>query len=392
MELYLFPEKTDKSLVVEFKSLILRKYAVFLSVFFLQFILFFPLSFLNDFQLKITHFVFGDFTQFVLEYFFDKRNTRLDYSSDSYSMLVLLIILLITSIIFSFIIKQKWTEKFLIMTEYVCVFYISIILIKYGCDKIFQAQFPEPEPNILFTRFGNLDKDILFWSTIGTSKIYNIITGSIELFSGILLFRRSRFLGLLLATICLVQVLIINLSFDISVKLFSLILLLMSLFLIRKNGWELILKIINLQNKNCFDKKSWLPYKIFFKILVIGIVLIKIGMPYLNDKRENNQMLFTEVYEVTSSESSYQYLFFHKDQYLIFMEKYSEKMIVFHYDVSFDNQIILEDYNHYISKHLLMKKKDSSITFNFNNQIINAKPIQYQKMNALQDRFHVLVD
>lgn len=378
---------------MEFKSIFSKKITVFLGVFFLQFILFFPLSFLNDFQLEITHFLFGDFTQFIVAHFFNKRNTRLDYSSDSYSMLILIVILIFISVIFSFIIKQKWTKRFLIVTEYICVFYISIILIKYGFDKIFQAQFPEPEPNILLSRFGNLDKDILFWSTIGTSKIYNIIIGSIELFSGILLlFRRSRFLGLILAVICLAQIFMINISFDISVKFFSLILLLMSLFLIRKNGWELILKIINLPNKNYFDKKSFLPYVTFFKILIIGIVLVKIGMPYLNKEKENNQMQFAGVYEVTSSESPYQYLFFHKDQYLIFMDKSSEKMTAFHYDISFDNQIILEDEQNRVSKHILIKNKDNSISFSFNNQTINAKPVQYKNMNVLQDRFHILVD
>lgn len=378
---------------MEFKSIFFRKIALFLGAFFLQFILFFPLSFLNDFQLKITHFLFVDFTQVVSEYMFNKKNIRLDYSSDSYSMLVLIIILILSSAIFSLIIRQKWIKIFLIVTEYVCVFYISFILIKYGFDKIFQAQFPEPEPNILFTRFGNLDKDILFWSTIGTSKIYNIITGSIELFSGILLlFRRSRFLGLLLTMICFSQILIINISFDISVKLFSLILLLMSLFLIRKNGWGLILKIINLPNKNYFDKKAFLPYKTFLKILIIGIVFVKMGIPYLNKEKDNNQMQFAGVYEVTSLESPYQYLFFHKDQYLIFMEKSSEKMSAFHYDVSFDNQITLEDEQNRFSKHILITNKDNSISFSFNNQTINAKPVQYKKMNALQDRFHILVD
>lgn len=378
---------------MEFKSIFFRKIALFLGAFFLQFILFFPLSFLNDFQLKITHFLFVDFTRFVLEYFFNKRNIRLDYSSDSYSMLVLIIILILSSTIFSLIIRQKWIKIFLIVTEYVCVFYISFVLIKYGFDKIFQAQFPEPEPNILFTRFGNLDKDILFWSTIGTSKIYNIIIGSIELFSGILLlFRRSRFLGLLLTMICFSQILIINISFDISVKFFSLILLLMNIFLLRKNGWELILKILSITNKNYFDKKSFLPYVTFFKILIIGIVLVKIGTPYLNNEKENNQIKFTGVYEVTSSKNQYQYVFFHKDQYLIFMEKSSEKMTAFHYDVSFDNLIILEDYKSHISKHLLIKNKDNSIALTFKNKTIHAKPIQYQKMNALQDTFHILVD
>lgn len=371
-----------------------RKATVFCGVFFLQFILFFPLSFLNDFQLKITDFIFGDITGFILEFFFNKKNSRIDYSSDSCSMLVLIIILLLASLIFSFLIKKKWTKHFLLRTEYVCVIYISVILIKYGVDKIFKAQFSEPEPNILFTRFGNLDKDILFWSTIGASKIYNVIIGSIELFTGaLLLFKRTRFLGVLLAIISFVQIVIINISFDISVKLFSSILLLMSLFLIRKSGWELIFKIISLPKKTFFDQNSFLPYKTFLKILIIGIVLVKIGMPYLS-KEENDKLLpLNGAYKIIFPESSYQYLFFHKDQYLIFMEKSSEKMTSFHYDISFDDHIILEDDQHHISKHLLMKnEKDSTIIFSFDHQMIHAKAIQYKKMNALQDRFHFLVD
>lgn len=398
MRLFLFIEKIVKSISVKFKSMFFRKITVFCGVFFLQFILFFPLSFLNDFQLKITDFIFGDLTGFILEIFFNKKNSRIDYSSDSCSMLVLIIILLLTSLIFSFLIKKKWTKHFLLITEYVCVIYISIILIKYGIDKIFTAQFPTPEPNILFTRFGNLDKDILFWSTIGTSKIYNIIIGSIELFSGaLLLFKRSHFLGSLLAIISFSQILIINISFDISVKLFSLILLLMSLFLVRKSGWELILKIISIPKKTFFDQTSFLPYKTFFKILILGSVFIKIGIPYFNNdfdsENKDNSFILTGVYQVTSSESPYQYLFFHKDQYLIFMERSSEKMVSFHYDISFDDQIILEDNQHHISKHLLIKnEKNNSIIFSFNHQMIHAKAIQYKKMNALQDRFHFLVD
>lgn len=367
---------------------------IFLGAFFLQFILFFPLNFLNNFQLKITHFIFGDFTQFLLEYFFNKKNIRIDYSSDSCSMLVFIIILLFTSIVFSFIIKKKWANNFLFIIEYLCVLYISVILIKYGTDKIFKNQFPEPESNILLTRFGNLDKDILFWSTIGTSKGYNLIIGSIEFFTGILLlFKRSQFLGLLLAIISFIQILIINIGFDISVKFFSSILLLMSIFLARENGWKLILKIISLPKKTFFDQATFLPYKAFCKILILGILFIKIGMPYFNNEDKKNSLNLAGAYHVTSSKSPYQYLFFHKDQYLIFMEKSSEKMTVFHYDISFDNQIILEDDQHHISKHLFVKnKKDNTIIFSFNNQMINAKAINYSKMNALQNQFHILVD
>ena len=202
------------------KSIISGKSNLFSGVFFLQFILFFPLNFLNYFQLKFTHFIFGDFTQFLLEYFLNKKNIRIDYSSDSCSMVVLIIILLFTSSIFSAIIKKKQAEYLLLIIEYLCVFYISIILIKYGTDKILITQFPEPESNILFTRFGNLDKDILFWSTMGISKIYNLIIGSIEFFTGILLlFKRSQFFGLLLAIICFSQIFIINIDINISLTI-----------------------------------------------------------------------------------------------------------------------------------------------------------------------------
>lgn len=376
------------------KSIISGKSNLFSGIFFLQFILFFPLNFLNFFQLKFTHFIFGDFTQFLLEFFLNKKNIRIDYSSDSCSMLVLIIILLFTSLIFSAIIKKKQAEYLLLIVEYLCVFYISIILIKYGTDKILKTQFPEPESNILFTRFGNLDKDILFWSTMGTSKIYNLIIGSIEFFTGILLlFKRSQFFGLLLAIICFSQIFIINIGFDISVKFFSLILLLMSIFLARENGWKLILKIIRLPKKTFFDQATFLPYNVFFKILILGILVIKIGIPYFNNENKKNSLNLTGAYHVISSKSPYQYIFFHKDQYLIFMEESSEKMTVFHYDISFDNQIILEDDQHHVYKHLFVKnKKDNTIIFSFNNQMINAKTINYRKMNALQNQFHIFVD
>lgn len=313
-------------------------------------------------------------------------------------MLVLIFVLLVTSVILSFLIKKKWTKCFLLTTEYICVIYISIILIKYGIDKIFKTQFPEPESNILFTRFGNLDKDILFWSTIGTSEIYNTIIGCIEFLSGILLlFRRSQLLGLLLAIISFTQILIINIGFDISVKLFSFILLLMSIFLVRKTGWKLFLKIIKLPKETFLNPTSFLPYKTFLKIVILGIAFIKIGMPYLdenfNTNNKINSVQLKGAYQITSSESPYQYVFFHKDQYLIFMEKSSEKMTAFHYDISFDNQIVLEDNQHNISKHFFVKnKKDSSITFSFNNQLTNAKSINHKKMNVLQERFHLLID
>lgn len=54
-------------------------------------------------------------------------------------------------------------------------------------------------------------------------------------------------------------------------------------------------------------------------------------------------------------------------------------MISFHYDISFDHQIILQNEQNRISKHFFVKNKDGSIIFSFNNQMIHAKAIQYKK-------------
>ena len=356
------------------------------------------MNFLNDFQLKITHFLFGDITKLVLHIFAEGKKFRIDYSSDSHSMLVLVIILLFTSLFLSILVKENRTKYLLPIIEYFCVLYISIILIKYGVDKIFGTQFPKPEANILFTRFGNLDKDILFWSTIGTSKVYNFTIGFLEIFSGIvLIFNRTKNLGLLLAIMSFVQILIINFSFDISVKLFSSILLIISIFLMRKSAWKLIQFIIQLEKGNLSHRTKFLPYKTFFTIIVLGFTFVNIGLPYFNNsffmEDKKNPLNLVDVYQITNPESPYQYLFFHKDQYLILMEKSSEKMLVYHYEITFDNQIILEDEQRKISKHsLFIDQKNNSIHFGFNNQEITAKAVHYSKMNALQDQFHFLVD
>ncbi|MNL82860.1 hypothetical protein D3C87_2103490 [compost metagenome] len=67
-------------------------------------------------------------------------------------------------------------------------------------------------------------------------------------------------------------------------------------------------------------------------------------------------------------------------------------MTSFHYDISFDHQIILQNEQHRISKHLFVKNKDGSIIFSFDHQMIHAKPVNYKGMNSLKDQFHILVD
>ncbi len=122
--------------------------------------------------------------------------------------------------------KNGWVEYLMLFISY----YLAFVLLKYGFDKVFKLQFYLPEPNILYSEFGMLTKDILYWSTIGTSRFYNISIGVIELVTaGLILFSRTRTLGLLGASLIFAHIVIINFGFDISVKTYSMLLLLMAL-------------------------------------------------------------------------------------------------------------------------------------------------------------------
>jgi hypothetical protein len=106
--------------------------------------------------------------------------------------------------------------------------YLSLQLLIYGLDKLFKHQFGLPEPNTLYTPVGALARDILYWSAIGSSRSYNAIAGIFEIIPAILLpFRRTRPVGALWALAVVAHIVVLNFTFDISVKLYSLFLLLL---------------------------------------------------------------------------------------------------------------------------------------------------------------------
>lgn len=107
-------------------------------------------------------------------------------------------------------------------------YYVAAAMLKYGFVKVFGLQFYVPEPNTLFTPLGDLPKDLLYWSTMGVSPGYSIFLGSVEVLVGLLLlWRKTAMLGAMIGMAVLVNVLAVNLSFGISVKLYSGILLLL---------------------------------------------------------------------------------------------------------------------------------------------------------------------
>jgi hypothetical protein len=97
---------------------------------------------------------------------------------------------------------------------------LAASMIEYGMTKVIPTQFPAPPLTTLVTPAGDMSLSALLWTTIGSAPAYEMVTGGIEVMAGVMLILpRTVTLGALLALASLAQVLLLNITFDIGVKL-----------------------------------------------------------------------------------------------------------------------------------------------------------------------------
>ena len=112
-------------------------------------------------------------------------------------------------------------------------YYIAAAALGYGVIKIFGLQMGFPTTSQLATPLGDLLPMRFSWLFIGYSPTYQIFSGIAETVAGLLLlFRPTITAGLFVATGAFLNVVLINLSYDVPVKLYSSHLLLACLFLL----------------------------------------------------------------------------------------------------------------------------------------------------------------
>jgi uncharacterized membrane protein YphA (DoxX/SURF4 family) len=106
-------------------------------------------------------------------------------------------------------------------------------MLEYGMTKILRTQFEPPSLNTLMTPVGGLSLNNALWASIGAAPGYQIFTGCAELLAGILLLiPATTLLGALLCLADLALVLTLNLTYDIGLKLTTIHLILLTLFLL----------------------------------------------------------------------------------------------------------------------------------------------------------------
>jgi uncharacterized membrane protein YphA (DoxX/SURF4 family) len=110
-------------------------------------------------------------------------------------------------------------------------------LVVYGMDKVVPLQMPYPDLRRLVEPFGSLSPMGVLWASIGASPAYEIFTGCAEALGGILvLFPRTALLGGLVCLADTVEVFVLNMTYDVPVKLFSFHLILFCLYLLAPGG------------------------------------------------------------------------------------------------------------------------------------------------------------
>jgi uncharacterized membrane protein YphA (DoxX/SURF4 family) len=103
----------------------------------------------------------------------------------------------------------------------------------YAFAKIVPLQMPFPPLYKLVEPVGNLSPMGMLWTSIGASPAYEIFAGSAEFLGGLLvLIPRTRTLGALVCVADMTQVFLLNMTYDVPVKILSFNLILLSLLLL----------------------------------------------------------------------------------------------------------------------------------------------------------------
>ena len=148
-------------------------------------------------------------------------------------MLLFLLLALILAGVWTIADRQRSNHRALHNWLRVYVRYaLAFSTLGYGISKLFHVQFRSLDLVDWMTPIGMLQPRELLWDFMGFSRSYQVFTGAVECLGVALLFwRRTTLLGSLLLIGALGNVLLLDISYGVSVRRIALRLLLMALFL-----------------------------------------------------------------------------------------------------------------------------------------------------------------
>jgi hypothetical protein len=129
---------------------------------------------------------------------------------------------------------QAWFRLFL-------RFSLGSTMLSYGMVKAIPMQMPAPTLQRLLEPYGQFSPMGVLWASIGSSRSYEMFTGCAELTAAILLFIPGiTTFGALVGFAVVMQVFVLNMTYDVPVKLFSFHLMAMALVLLAPEAKRLV--------------------------------------------------------------------------------------------------------------------------------------------------------
>ncbi len=202
------------------------------------------------------------------------------------------------AIVWTLVDFKKWNyEKMYYYLRTVLRYYLAMIAFQYGIIKLFALQMTFPGLNELATPLGDFLPMRLSWMFVGYSEPYQIFSGIMEILVGILLLNRKTIrLGALIGLGVFINVMMLNLCYDIPVKIFSIHIVIFCCILLIPD-YKSLLNFFILDKQASAIKKMYIPdfskrisklSRITIKLLFIALF---IGMTFYDSYGRRQQMV-----------------------------------------------------------------------------------------------------
>ncbi|MES2006202.1 MAG: hypothetical protein V4450_16915 [Bacteroidota bacterium] len=161
-------------------------------------------------------------------------------------------------------------------------YFLILNCMVYGISKLYALQMPFPNQSQLATPLGDFLPMRLSWMFIGYSTPYQVFSGAMEVLAGLLLLNRKTItLGLFVGASVFINVMVLNLCYDIPVKIFSIHLVIYCFYLLANDAKRLVDLLVwnrsvaaNTIHQNSLSKKWMRITRIVLKLAFIGLFVI----------------------------------------------------------------------------------------------------------------------
>lgn len=177
------------------------------------------------------------FGETVLDWEFSENLWKgFDSKYDFSRFLLIAVLSIIGSIVWIIVdrfLNKSYEDKLIALATTITRYHVAFTLILYGMVKVFPLQFGEVSVSMLTSTFGEQTPMRLLWKFMSASPVYTATTGWVEVTGGLLLlFRRTTFLGATICFVAMTNVVLIDIGYDVTVKMFAIHLFLMVLILL----------------------------------------------------------------------------------------------------------------------------------------------------------------